>query len=200
MRELSRKRLSAAAWPRRHEAAAAGRRKHLAQVGCRLPALAPRISHRSRPRLGLVQSHGLCPNRHHGSTHRTLNTRQRLGLREFCLRHGRDPSNWSKLEREALAPWLWPSLQSCLQSTHFMYSEMPFPATSWDTNSTNWLGGDRCGGCFARTRATAGLRSACSTPASTRSRLTPGSQARKSFTVHTHVRGQPPDIERNPTS
>jgi transcriptional regulator with XRE-family HTH domain len=30
--------------------------------------------------------------------------RQRLGLREFCLEHGHDPSNWSKLEREILPP------------------------------------------------------------------------------------------------
>jgi hypothetical protein len=29
---------------------------------------------------------------------------QRLGLREFCLRHGHDPSNWSKIEREVLQP------------------------------------------------------------------------------------------------
>ncbi|MCX7723231.1 MAG: helix-turn-helix domain-containing protein [Verrucomicrobiae bacterium] len=33
-----------------------------------------------------------------------LRTRQRLGLREFCLKHGHDPSNWSKIEREVLAP------------------------------------------------------------------------------------------------
>ena len=33
-----------------------------------------------------------------------LRTRQRLGLREFCLEHGHDPSNWSKLEREVLPP------------------------------------------------------------------------------------------------
>jgi hypothetical protein len=30
--------------------------------------------------------------------------RQRLGLREFCLEHGHDPSNWSKIEREVLPP------------------------------------------------------------------------------------------------
>jgi transcriptional regulator with XRE-family HTH domain len=29
---------------------------------------------------------------------------QRLGLREFCLEHGHDPSNWSKIEREVLPP------------------------------------------------------------------------------------------------
>ena len=33
-----------------------------------------------------------------------LRARQRLGLREFCLEHGHDPSNWSKIEREVLAP------------------------------------------------------------------------------------------------
>ncbi len=33
-----------------------------------------------------------------------LRTRQRLGLREHCLEHGHDPSNWSKIEREVLAP------------------------------------------------------------------------------------------------
>ena len=27
-----------------------------------------------------------------------------LGLREFCLERGHDPSNWSKLEREVLQP------------------------------------------------------------------------------------------------
>src|SRR5438876_2725710 len=29
---------------------------------------------------------------------------RRLGLREFCLENGYDPSNWSKIEREVLAP------------------------------------------------------------------------------------------------
>ena len=33
-----------------------------------------------------------------------LRARRRLGLREFCLEHGHDPSNWSKLEREVLQP------------------------------------------------------------------------------------------------
>src|SRR5947209_3130251 len=33
-----------------------------------------------------------------------LRARQRLGLREFCLEHGHDPSNWSKIEREVLQP------------------------------------------------------------------------------------------------
>jgi len=33
-----------------------------------------------------------------------LRARQRIGLREFCLEHGHDPSNWSKIEREVLAP------------------------------------------------------------------------------------------------
>lgn len=33
-----------------------------------------------------------------------IRVRQRLGLREFCLEHGRDPSNWSKIEREVLPP------------------------------------------------------------------------------------------------
>ena len=33
-----------------------------------------------------------------------LRARQRIGLREFCLEHGHDPSNWSKVEREVLAP------------------------------------------------------------------------------------------------
>jgi len=35
---------------------------------------------------------------------KALRARQRLGLREFCLEHGHDPSNWSKIEREVLAP------------------------------------------------------------------------------------------------
>lgn len=33
-----------------------------------------------------------------------LRARKRLGLREFCLEHGHDPSNWSKIEREVLQP------------------------------------------------------------------------------------------------
>ena len=33
-----------------------------------------------------------------------IRARQRLGLREFCLEHNHDPSNWSKIEREVLAP------------------------------------------------------------------------------------------------
>src|SRR5438552_14579509 len=33
-----------------------------------------------------------------------LRARQRLGLREFCLENGYDPSNWSKIEREVLPP------------------------------------------------------------------------------------------------
>jgi transcriptional regulator with XRE-family HTH domain len=33
-----------------------------------------------------------------------IRERQRLGLREFCIKNGYDPSNWSKIEREVLAP------------------------------------------------------------------------------------------------
>jgi len=33
-----------------------------------------------------------------------IRERQRLGLREFCLENGHDPSNWSKIEREVLPP------------------------------------------------------------------------------------------------
>ena len=33
-----------------------------------------------------------------------IRSRQRLGLREFCLKHGHDASNWSKIEREILPP------------------------------------------------------------------------------------------------
>ncbi len=39
-----------------------------------------------------------------GTFVKELRGRQRLGLREFCLEHGHDPSNWSKIEREILAP------------------------------------------------------------------------------------------------
>ena len=35
---------------------------------------------------------------------KSLRARKRLGLREFCIEHGHDPSNWSKIEREVLAP------------------------------------------------------------------------------------------------
>jgi transcriptional regulator with XRE-family HTH domain len=33
-----------------------------------------------------------------------IRAQQRLGLREFCLEHGHDPSNWSKIERDVLPP------------------------------------------------------------------------------------------------
>ena len=33
-----------------------------------------------------------------------IRERQSLGLREFCLENGYDPSNWSKIEREVLPP------------------------------------------------------------------------------------------------
>ena len=39
-----------------------------------------------------------------GTFVKELRARQRLGLREFCLEHGHDPSNWSKIEREVLPP------------------------------------------------------------------------------------------------
>lgn len=39
-----------------------------------------------------------------GTFIKELRARQRLGLREFCLKYEHDPSNWSKIEREVLAP------------------------------------------------------------------------------------------------
>jgi len=39
-----------------------------------------------------------------GTFTKEMRTRQQLGLREFCLEHGHDPSNWSKIEREVLQP------------------------------------------------------------------------------------------------
>ena len=33
-----------------------------------------------------------------------LRAEKRLGLREFCLKFGHDPSNWSKVERGVLIP------------------------------------------------------------------------------------------------
>jgi transcriptional regulator with XRE-family HTH domain len=39
-----------------------------------------------------------------GTFTKELRAKQRLGLREFCLKHGHDPSNWSKIEREILQP------------------------------------------------------------------------------------------------
>jgi transcriptional regulator with XRE-family HTH domain len=33
-----------------------------------------------------------------------IRERERVGLREFCLENGYDPSNWSKIEREVLPP------------------------------------------------------------------------------------------------
>src|SRR2546423_9436248 len=33
-----------------------------------------------------------------------LRARKRLGLRQFCLEHGHDPSNWSKIERGVNPP------------------------------------------------------------------------------------------------
>ena len=39
-----------------------------------------------------------------GTFIKELRAKQRLGLREFCLKTGYDPSNWSKIEREILSP------------------------------------------------------------------------------------------------
>lgn len=39
-----------------------------------------------------------------GELIKQIRERQRLGLREFCLDNGHDPSNWSKIEREVLPP------------------------------------------------------------------------------------------------
>ena len=39
-----------------------------------------------------------------GTFIKELRAKRRLGLREFCLAHGHDPSNWSKIEREVLSP------------------------------------------------------------------------------------------------
>ena len=39
-----------------------------------------------------------------GTFIKELRAQQRLGLREFCLEHKHDPSNWSKIEREVLLP------------------------------------------------------------------------------------------------
>jgi transcriptional regulator with XRE-family HTH domain len=39
-----------------------------------------------------------------GTFIKELRAKQRLGLREFCLEHGHDPSNWSKIEREVMPP------------------------------------------------------------------------------------------------
>jgi len=39
-----------------------------------------------------------------GTFIKDLRARKRLGLREFCLAHGHDPSNWSKIERDVLPP------------------------------------------------------------------------------------------------
>ena len=39
-----------------------------------------------------------------GTFIKELRMKQRLGLREFCLKYEHDPSNWSKIEREVLSP------------------------------------------------------------------------------------------------
>ncbi len=39
-----------------------------------------------------------------GTFIKELRAQKRLGLREFCLEHKHDPSNWSKIEREVLPP------------------------------------------------------------------------------------------------
>lgn len=39
-----------------------------------------------------------------GSFIKDIRYRRRTGLREFCLKHGHDPSNWSKMERGVLPP------------------------------------------------------------------------------------------------
>ena len=47
-----------------------------------------------------------------GTFIKELRMKQRLGLREFCLKYEHDPSNWSKIEREVLSP---PSDESMLR-------------------------------------------------------------------------------------
>ena len=39
-----------------------------------------------------------------GSTVRSLRASQGKTLRQFCKEHGRDPSNWSKIERDVIPP------------------------------------------------------------------------------------------------
>jgi hypothetical protein len=39
-----------------------------------------------------------------GTFIKEIRSRSRTGLREFCLKHGHDPSNWSKVERGILPP------------------------------------------------------------------------------------------------
>ncbi len=39
-----------------------------------------------------------------GSFVKELRARRQLGLREFCLAHGHNPGNWSRLEREVIPP------------------------------------------------------------------------------------------------
>lgn len=39
-----------------------------------------------------------------GAFIKEIRTKQRLGLREFCLKYKHDPSNWSKIEREVTPP------------------------------------------------------------------------------------------------
>lgn len=39
-----------------------------------------------------------------GTFIKEIRSRRRIGLREFCLNHGHDPSNWSKVERGVLPP------------------------------------------------------------------------------------------------
>ena len=39
-----------------------------------------------------------------GTFIKELRAGQRFGLREFCLEHGHDPSNWSTIERAVLGP------------------------------------------------------------------------------------------------
>jgi len=39
-----------------------------------------------------------------GTFIKELRARGRPGPRQFCLEHGHDPSNWSKIEREVLPP------------------------------------------------------------------------------------------------
>jgi hypothetical protein len=39
-----------------------------------------------------------------GTFIKEIRSRSRIGLREFCLDHSHDPSNWSKIERGVLPP------------------------------------------------------------------------------------------------
>src|ERR1017187_3267350 len=84
-----------------------------------------------------------------GTFIKELRARKRLGLREFCLEHGHDPSNWSKIEREVASP---PRDEETLRKWASRISSSGF----------SWCGSVNCFGLPSSVRVIAGIpRTSC---------------------------------------